>query len=57
MSFFLLGALLGAALMAAIFIGTERTWERRKTSLSSTPLSIQTLLARDSGQDFLGMRS
>lgn len=53
----LIGALAGAVLMAAIFWGTEARWERRKTSLSRTPLSIQTLLAGDSGKEFSGMRS
>ena len=42
MSFFLLGALLGAALMAAIFIGAEARFERRKPE-SRTPASIQRL--------------
>lgn len=46
MSFFLLGLLAGLVLAAALFIGTEMTWERRKTSLSRTPLSIQQLLVR-----------
>jgi hypothetical protein len=56
-SLFLLGMLAGCVLMTAIFVGIERTWERRKTSLSRTPLSIQTLLARDSGQKISLVRS
>jgi hypothetical protein len=46
MSFFLLGALAGLVLAAAIFLGTEARFDRRKTSLSRTPLSIQTLVVR-----------
>jgi hypothetical protein len=48
-SLFLLGTLAGAVLTAAIYHGTEARWNRRKTSLSRTPLSIQTLFVRDAG--------
>jgi hypothetical protein len=57
MSFFLLGLLAGLVLAAALFIGTERTWERRKTSVSATPLSIQTLAVRESGHQLSLVRT
>ena len=44
MSFFLLGVLAGALLMAAIYHGTEARWNRRKPE-SRTPASIQRLFA------------
>jgi hypothetical protein len=50
----LIGALAGAVLMTAIFVGTQVQSERRKTSLSRTPLSIQTLAT---GGNHTGMRS
>lgn len=54
---FVFGMLGGFILAAAIFLGTDARWDRRKTSLSRTPLSIQTLLAGDSGKEFSGVRS
>lgn len=49
----LIGLLAGMTLMTAIFRGTE-CFERRKTSVSRTPLSIQTLVVGDSD---VGVRS
>jgi hypothetical protein len=43
MSLFLVGALAGGLLMTAIYHGTEARFERRKTSVSRTPDSIQQL--------------